>query len=680
MRTIFGLAAVAAAALALPAQAQAQDAQPAEPNAPYERADGVRVYPPAFFAEARPSTALDMVSRIPGFSINQNNSVRGFSGAVGNVLFDGSRPASKDEGLSGLLQRIPADQVERIELIRGGASGVDMQGYSTVINVVRRTVPSSRQVAATAGAFIFDDGRYIPSIGLEISGTNGARQYSFALTSSTSINDGVGSGIQRRYDPTGALVFEDQIESQSDGDGLGVRGRWQQPLMGGEIELTGNAGFYDYKFEHNQFGLAGDRFLTDGADTNYGEAGFRYRRPLNARLRGEARLIQRLRQTTGNQRYIGPGLDQLFAYDNASGETIVRGSLTFERSETLTFETGAEGAFNFLDAQQALTIGGAPVPLPSDSVRVEELRGEVFGQATWRIRDNLTFEGGLRLERSTISQSGAFDLEQTFTFLKPRAILTWSPTSNDQFQFRIEREVGQLDFGDFAASAELSNNVVNAGNANLSPQAAWAFEATWERRFWTDGILSAGISHERITDAIDVIPVFSGGQVFSAPGNIGDGTVTEFELEATIPTDRWGIPGGRWLLSAEVTETEVTDPTTGEARGISGYREVEYFTRFSQDIDSWRMNWGFEYQPFGEDTVWRIDQISHFRFRDYASAWIEYKPTDAWSIRSQAWVLGSYDQTRTIYAGPRDTNAVAFADIRSMEPESRVQIRVRRTF
>ncbi len=529
MRSNYWLAA-SALALSIATPTLAQEAEDAAAGAapasavatqPYEGENGLLIYPPAFFSDARPVNALDMVNRIPGFGINQNTEVRGFSGAVGNVLFDGSRPASKDEGLSGLLQRIPADQVERIELIRGGAPGVDMQGYSTVINVVRRAGQSSRQIVVFGGAFIFDDGRSIPNFGMEISGTNGQRQYSFALSPSTSINDGVGSGSQRRYDPTGTLLSEDRVESESDGDGLGIRGRWQQPLHGGEIELTGNLGYYDYKFEHNQSGLAGASFLTDSADSVYGEAGLRYSHPLGARARGEGRVIQRLRETTGRQSFTRPSVDQLFAYDNTSGETIVRGSVTFEPGEDLTIESGAEGAFNFLDAQQSLTFGGVPMPLPSDSVRVEELRGEVFSQATWRPNEDVTVEGGLRVERSTISQTGAVDLNQTFTFLKPRAVLTWSPGEHDQLQIRIEREVGQLDFGDFAASAELSNNVLNAGNANLSPQSAWTFEASWERRFWTDGVLSASLSHERISDAIDVIPVVSGGQTFSAPGNIG---------------------------------------------------------------------------------------------------------------------------------------------------------------
>jgi hypothetical protein len=686
MRIQLWLAASALALTATPTFAQtAPDAEAgatpasAEATQPYEGESGLLIYPPAFFADARPNNALDMVSRIPGFSINQNTSVRGFSGAVGNVLFDGSRPASKDESLSGLLQRIPAEQVERIELIRGGAPGVDMQGYSTVINVIQRTT-DSRRVTAYGGAFVFDDGRYIPQFGIELSGTSGERQYSLALNSTTSLSDGVGSGDVRRYAADGSLIREETLESEADGTGLSLRGRWQQPLFGGEIEVNGNAGYNGFKYEQNTFGPIGDRYLTDSADNRNGEISLRYARPISERLRTETRFIQRLRQNEGQQSFVTPGMDQVFAYDNTSGETILRGAVTFQQSDTLTFEGGAEGAFNFLDAQQALTVGGAPVPLPSDSVRVEELRGELFGSSTWRPTDELTLEGGLRIERSTISQSGGSDLENTFTFLKPRASLTWTPSEHDQLRLRVEREVGQLNFGDFAASAELANNVVSAGNADLAPQSAWVLEAAWERRFWEDGIVSATVQHQIISDAIDVIPVTDGVDVYSAPGNIGDGSLTYVNLEWTIPLDRLGISGGQLTNSLTWRVSEVTDPTTGEDRKISGVRPEEFFTRFQQDIDSWRMNWGVEYQPFGEDTVYRIDQVSHFRFRDYASAWIEYKPTDQWTLRAQAWMLGSYDQTRTVFAGPRGASPVAYTEIRSMEPESRIQLRLRRTF
>ena len=44
-------------------------------------ANGVIAYTPSFFAEFRPSTAQDMINRIPGFSYNKGDEVRGFGGA-----------------------------------------------------------------------------------------------------------------------------------------------------------------------------------------------------------------------------------------------------------------------------------------------------------------------------------------------------------------------------------------------------------------------------------------------------------------------------------------------------------------------------------------------------------------------------------------------------------------------
>ena len=88
----------------------------------------VTSFPPAFFASAQPNTAFDMVLLLPGFSFDRGDTVRGFGGAAGNVLIDGARPASKTDALDEVLKRIPAKSVERIEVIRGGAPGIDMQG------------------------------------------------------------------------------------------------------------------------------------------------------------------------------------------------------------------------------------------------------------------------------------------------------------------------------------------------------------------------------------------------------------------------------------------------------------------------------------------------------------------------------------------------------------------------
>ena len=112
--------------------------------------DNVISYPAAFFVPLRPDTALDMINRLPGFTLDDGSAVRGFGGAAGNVLIDGQRPTSKTDDLVSILKRLPASQVARIDLIRGASPGIDMQGKTLVANIVLRktcllyTSPSPR--------------------------------------------------------------------------------------------------------------------------------------------------------------------------------------------------------------------------------------------------------------------------------------------------------------------------------------------------------------------------------------------------------------------------------------------------------------------------------------------------------------------------------------------------------
>src|SRR3546814_21037254 len=77
---------------------------------------GTTSYAADFFTRSQPTTAYDMVVLLPGFRLQEGNAeVRGYSGSGGNVLVDGTRPASKEETLETILKRIPARLVDHIE-------------------------------------------------------------------------------------------------------------------------------------------------------------------------------------------------------------------------------------------------------------------------------------------------------------------------------------------------------------------------------------------------------------------------------------------------------------------------------------------------------------------------------------------------------------------------------------
>ena len=82
------------AAAAAPQAAEAAVAVPAPTGV--EATRGVISYPPSFFAESKPTSAYDMVLRVPGFAFDKGTAVRGLAGSGGNVLIDGQTQATSD--------------------------------------------------------------------------------------------------------------------------------------------------------------------------------------------------------------------------------------------------------------------------------------------------------------------------------------------------------------------------------------------------------------------------------------------------------------------------------------------------------------------------------------------------------------------------------------------------------
>lgn len=640
----------------------------------------VLVFEPGFFADQNPNTALDMVNRVPGFSLDDGDGGRGFEGTVGNVLINGSRPASKNDTGSSVLGRTLASQVVRIELIRGGAAGIDMQGYSVVVNVVT-SGEASRQSIATFNAMLFDGGQDVYGGSYQFTARDGERTWGLTLSDGMGTSDSNGVGPSVRRAPDGTVLQAEDFYNDGYGGSTSIRGNYSAPMLGGKADLTARYGISDW---HQFETLTAPGSLRESRYDNeetFGEFGVVYTRPLSERLNLETRFIHEFGDfdsiSTYNASNGVPSPEQRFESVGDLSETILRGLVRFERSETLTLEGGGEVAYNRLDTIQAFSIGGTPVPLPSASVTVEETRGEVFGRGSWRISPNLLLEGGVRLESSTISQSGDANQEKSFFFAKPRVQMTWTPRQGHQLRLRLEREVGQLDFGDFAASADLEDENVMGGNVDLEPETRWVGEAVYEWRFWDEGIISLGYRHDRIDNVIDRLPLDGG---LSAVGNIGEGTLDRLSANIVIPTDRFGISGGRFGFRNDWNSTEVTDPTTGEARPISGIRARQAVVSFSQDIPTWRLNWSVAWIPRLGQATYDPDQTLEWAGADYFELAAEYKPTPTLSLRAQLNVWDDFVIDRTVYADRTAARPIAFVETREIDPRTFLSLRLRKTF
>lgn len=125
--------------------------------APAAEVSGKRQFRADFFIAYAPVTALDMVRRIPGFSIAEGEGRRGFGENAGNVLIDGDRPSSKSDDIFTILSRIPASEVDHIELTEQAGADAETQGQGQVVNVVRKI---SAKVSGTYEGRIVAGERY----------------------------------------------------------------------------------------------------------------------------------------------------------------------------------------------------------------------------------------------------------------------------------------------------------------------------------------------------------------------------------------------------------------------------------------------------------------------------------------------------------------------------------------
>jgi hypothetical protein len=696
MRKAFWLASVAASVVAAPALAQTPSPAPesvlqiAPPTGPARSApqidaaqQGVLVFEPVFFADSRPDTAFDMIARLPGFAFNSGDSdTRGLAGASGNVLIDGQPPSTKTDGMEAILRRISAAGVERVELIRGGAPGIDMQGHSVVANIVLvRTVTTERVLEMNA--YTYPDGHIGPLLAARYSRRDGDNQIEASISATTDRTDGTGDGFRRRYDAAGNLIQDADLVLWDRFQNVRATGAVQRRLAGGRLRINGLLGWFGNENSQDvliRSGAGADSRNDEDSDGIDGELGVNWVRDLGPRTALELTGLQRYETEAYTGVSTGGGNSSTFTSDDTAGESIVRAELRYRPSDQWSVETGGEVAWNFLDSATTYAENGVAIPLPSASVRVEELRGEIFGQATWRPDPEFTLEFGLRVEVSEISQTGDSDLSKSFVYPKPRIQATWTPWTGHQFRFRVERTVGQLDFGDFVASADIDIGQVEGGNPDLAPSQETVFEAFYERRFWDKGVFDVTVQHAQVKDVVDVIPLAGG---FDGVGNIGDGTSNFYQVRLTLPMDRLGLSNARLQTRASWSQTRVTDPVTGEERRFQGSQAFGCGVTFNQDLMGGRWSYGVDHGcNVDKGRIFRVREIRALYAEPGVSLYGQWKPRPDLTVRVD---LGNatdrargYD--RDIYSGPRDVAPVVTHEVRRTKMSPWLFLQVRKTF
>ena len=173
-------ATLAATALILAATASAQDQTGTD-------IQSTVTYPAEFFAQYEPYSVNDMLNRIPGISLAMGGggggNRRGLGAGGDQILINGRRIAGKENEGNSQLSRIPANQVQYIEIIRGTSGDLDVRGGGQVINIVLLEAESRSSVAVEVNTDRYHDGTLDPGASVSLTGQRGAFNYLVSLQS-----------------------------------------------------------------------------------------------------------------------------------------------------------------------------------------------------------------------------------------------------------------------------------------------------------------------------------------------------------------------------------------------------------------------------------------------------------------------------------------------------------------
>jgi hypothetical protein len=596
----------------------------------------VNDYRPDYFTSSHPSSAFEMVGLLPSFQLTEGDTkVRGYAGSIGNVLIDGRPPTSKDETLETILRRITPDSVERIDVVRTGASGYDFLGFPMLANVILKANTAPKVQVSLEDSF-FRHGH---------SNRIGTARMSWGSTdvldlTFTASNIGpysmAGYGTRYNIDPSNVTVRKDTYVINRTDSVWNLTGGYRQPLFGGQVHLTGlynELRLFSPLIDNEFYPVIS---MSPGGETEFkddSEVGIQYTHPLWTGAEGEADLLRRGESDFHPQTaYVGT-VQQVASTAAHSSETILHTVLRQQIAPGLSFDGGLDATLNQLENLVKLSKGGVNIPLPAAQVHILEQRGEGTSNVTWQATPALTIEGGLRYEMSRMKQTGDSSLTRVFGYLKPRVKASYKLNESDIVRLLVTREAGQLNFQNFVTTVVTNANQVNGGNKNLIPQTLWEAELSWEHAFKGGSLVLTG-RHELLSNTVDNVAISGVAGFFNAQGNIGGGRLDQIQANLVAPLD-WIVPGLTVQGNALYSTSSVKDPQTHTRRSISG--PVPWTGKFAltQDLPEWHARLGASYTWSNGANGWRFNEYQENHALDpQTEIFAEYKPAPEWLLRT----------------------------------------------
>ena len=651
----------ALAPLAFAGAAFAQSGSPADPQGPVSSLDEVIVtgepvmrnrtddvvptlsYDLEFFQRFEPLTVGDALKRVPSVTFlsdvleSDGVRMRGLDPGYTQILINGERVPGGEADRSFFVDRIPAELIERVEVVRSSSANRSGDALAGTINIVLRDAMSLDGGYVRAGALLFPDDEVGGTFGAVYGGEVGPGR----LLVGASVQDrrNPKNKFSQRFDQPGGTLENTEVQTDvRDGTDYSFNAAYEVEVGGGTLDLSGvfvrTDRFADEDSIEYRSGIQTVANLLTINDndvdiqTDNLALRARYEREMfggETRIKlGYAAFDDAQDEFENEAEYLRDGLpfpeEDRFTADlefrDLQDEEV---SFAVEHSRPLgdgvELEFGVQAVSKDRDSTTVVadrvrfTVPNAPTPRPvqppfvfnTSSYIIEEARIDPFVMTSGENGD-LKWEAGLRYETTDTTIAG---IDNDFAALLPSASLRYRLSDTDRLTLSVARTVRRADFDDLAPVTLEEEHGDNdfRGNPLLEPETAWGVDLGFERRLGRRGVMGVNVFYRDVTDLIE--DVNTGLEGSGGPGtfiesidNVGDGQVYGVELDLSTPLDFIGMETTGVFLNASWLDSQVEDGL-GERRFNDQSDYVVNFG-FTHDIPTWGAAFGASYRKQGD--------------------------------------------------------------------------------
>ena len=550
-------------------------------------------------------TVGEVIRKLPGIEAGEHGAdgglsarARGMSRDVVQFLVNGERPTANARFALTQVGRMPAGELERIEILRGGSA--EFGGAAAVtVNLVMR-----QPVARASTSLKLAAGQRGPETNAQASFSRGGGEGGFSWLLPVTLNRHgmpVDLALQRDSTLAGQQRESERGEYVIDEFVLAPRLSWRR---GADVLTLWPSYYHNVGKRATRMARVTGDTRADGEDNGIRIARLRAEGEMRVgenKLSGRAAVMAG-RRHVDRDRSARDHLGAVTAWAEAERREDREFSvaLRIDRPvETHFLSAGIDFSRHGREDDQVLSGAIAGASRFDGDVR----HWTLWAQDEWALRPGLTTTLGLRGETMQIETNGS---DRRHGAIDPSLALRWEPAAgwvaraslSGAIRFpKLEELTAVVTRG---ASANSPLEPDRGGNPALKPERIANLEAGLERHL-AGGVLGANAYLRRTEDFVERRTLLEGARWVDRPANEGDARHWGLELSAKLNGDGL-LPLPRdGSLRAQLTlpRGEVHDVRLGIDRKPRELPRYTFSLGYEGSLPAWQSTWGFHWQRNG---------------------------------------------------------------------------------